>query len=122
VYYRFQTKVIDLDSGRPKGILVAASELRDSNNISIEGESWLRNHLDYYNQNLPVPECLNDWEHRRALSWFVSGSDMINRVWELAAFMEENDIFIDTLSTHEPGIIIYQDEHQVVAKPQQKYR
>ena len=95
MFYRFQTKIIDPDSGRPTGILVAAAQLRDSNRISIEGESWLRDHLEYYNEHLKVPTCLEEWKNRRALSWFLSGSEMINLVWELVAFMEENDIFID---------------------------
>jgi len=122
MFYRFQTKIIDPDSGRPTGILVAAAQLRDSNRISIEGESWLRDHLEYYNEHLKVPTCLEEWKNRRALSWFLSGSEMINLVWELVAFMEENDIFIDTLSTQDPGSLIYEDEHQIVAKPQHNHR
>jgi len=36
MFLRFQTKVPDPDSGRPRGILVAAAALRDSNEISME--------------------------------------------------------------------------------------
>jgi len=41
---------------------------------------------------------------------------MIDRVWSLKAFMEEQDVFIDVITTRTPGIIIYEDGHQVVAK------
>lgn len=120
MFFRFQTKIPDPDSGRPTGILVAAAALRDSNRITIQDELWLREHLDYYNKHLKVPPCLKEWKHRRALSWFRSGSKMIPLVWELVAFMEDYDVFIDVISTRDPGNIIYEDGHQVVAKPKRK--
>lgn len=42
---------------------------------------------------------------------------MIRRVWDVKALMEEYDTFIDVVSTRDPGIILYEDEHQVVAFP-----
>jgi hypothetical protein len=120
MFLRFQTKVVDSDSGRPTGILVAAAALRDSNRISIPDETWLRGQLSYFNEHLNVPPCLKDLENRRAISWFKEGSKMIDRVWDLKAFMEEQDIFIDVISTREPGTILYEDGHQVVARPLRK--
>ena len=117
MYLRFQTKMPDAASGTPTGILVAAHNLRDSNRISIEDESWLREHLSYFNTHLKIPPCLKDSTNRRALSWFVSGSKMIGRVWDLKALMEDYDIFIDVMSSRAPGSIIYADDHQVVAIP-----
>ena len=110
----------DRDSGRPTGILVAAANLRDSNRITIQDETWLREHLDYYNIHLKVPPCLKEREHRRALSWFREGCKMIDRVWDLVALMDEYDVFIDVLSSKDPGCIIYEDSHQVVATPYRK--
>ena len=120
MFLRFQTKLADPQSGRPTGILVAAHELRDSNRISIADETWLREHLAYFNEHLKIPKCLRDPEHRRAISWFKEGSKMISRVWSLKVFMEEQDIFIDVLSTRKPGAIVYEDGHQVVAIPLRK--
>lgn len=117
MYLRFQTKVPCEDSGKPTGILVAAHQLRDSNRISIEDENWLREYLKYFNDHLKVPACLKNQEHRRGISWFKEGSKMIDRVWNLRAFLEEQDLFIDVISTTEPGSIIYEDGHQIVAKP-----
>jgi hypothetical protein len=42
---------------------------------------------------------------------------MTGKVWALKAFMEELDVFIDVLTTREPGTVIYEDGHQIVAKP-----
>lgn len=90
--------------------------MRDSNGISIADETWLREQLSYFNEHLKIPPCLKEPEHRRATSWFKEGSKMIDRVWSLKAFMEEQDVFIDVITTRTPGIIIYEDGHQVVAK------
>ena len=42
---------------------------------------------------------------------------MIDHAWDIVAFLEEKGIFIDILKTDDPGIIIYRDGHQIVAKP-----
>ena len=120
MYLRFQTMTPDSQSGRPTGILVAAHQLRDSNGVSVAEEEWLRDHLSYFNEHLKVPSCLKDPEHRRAISWFKEGSRMIDRVWILKAFLEEQNIFIDVITTRDPGIVVYEDGHQVVAKPRRK--
>ena len=120
MYLRFQTKAPDPQSGRPTGILVAAHQLRDSNRISIDDEAWLRDYLSYFNEHLKVPSCLKELKNRRAISWFKEGSKMIDRVWSLKVFLEEQDVFIDVLSSRDPGIIVYEDGHQIVAKPTRK--
>jgi hypothetical protein len=122
MYLRFQTKLPNPDSGRPLGILVAAHDLRDSNRISMADEKWLREMLSYFNEHLKIPPCLKDPANRRALSWFREGSKMIQRVWDVKALMEEYDIFIDVLSSRDPGNIIYSDGHQVVAMPLRRPR
>lgn len=116
MFLRFQTKVPDAWSGRPCGILVAAANLRDSNRVSMADERWLRSYLDYFNEHLKVPPCYKETEHRRGISWFKEGSSMIDRVWDLKAFMEEQDVFIDVITSRNPGWIIYEDGHQVVAR------
>jgi len=110
----------DPSSGRPTGVLVAAHQLRDSNRISIDDEGWLRERLVYFNTHLKVPACLNEPKHRRAISWFKQGSKMIDRIWDIVYLMEEYDIFIDVLNSKDPGYTIYEDGHQLVARPYQK--
>lgn len=116
MYLRFQTKSPDPRSGHPTGILVAAHELRDSGKLGRDEEQWLRDSLSYFNMHLKVPSCLKDPKHRRGVSWFRSHSRMVHRIRDLVAFMENQGIFIDMLHTDDPGIIYYEDGHQVVAK------
>lgn len=116
MFLRFQTKIPNPQSGHPTGILVAAHELRDSDRLSKDDEAWLRKHLAYFNMHLRIPRCLKDHKNRRGISWFRETSSMLDRVWELAAFMEEHGIFIDLIRTIDPGTIYYEDGHQVVAK------
>jgi hypothetical protein len=119
MYLRFQTIIPDPQSGKPTGILVAAHQLRDGNRISVADEAWLRD-FSYFNKHLEIPACLKEPEHRRAISWFKEGSKMIDRVWTLKAFLEEQDIFIDVVSTRDPGAVVYEDGHQVVARPRRR--
>jgi hypothetical protein len=120
MYLRFQTIIPDPQSGRPTGILVAAHELRDSNRISVADEKWLREHLSYFNEHLKIPACLKEPGHHRAISWFKEGSKMIDRVWPLKVLLEEYDVFIEVTTTRDPGFLIYEDGHQVVADPRRK--
>lgn len=86
----------------------------------MQDEAWLRELLAYFDNHLGIPPCLKDPANRRALSWFREGSKMIESVWDVKALMEEYDVFIDVLSARDPGIIIYQDGHQVVARPHRR--
>ncbi len=122
MYLRFQTKTPDPHSGYPTGILVAAHQLRDSNRVTIEEEGWLRDYLLYFNQNLAIPECLEELKNKRAISWFKEGSQMIDRVWNLKVFLEEQGIFIDVITTTKPGFVIYEDDDQIVAQPSKRRR
>ena len=120
MYVRFQTKIPAPESGRPTGILVAAHHLRDSNDISIADESWLRDELKVFNSKLPIPECLNDYVNRRAISWFIDTSPLVDHIWNIIPILEQYGIHIDILRTSSPGTIIYEDQHQAVAKPYRK--
>lgn len=83
-------------------------------------EALLRDYLSYFNEHLKIPKCLKEAEQRRAISWFKEGSKMIDRVWTLKAFMEELDVSIDVITTRDPGTVVYEDGHQVVARPMRK--
>jgi len=38
----------------------------------------------------------------------------------LKAILEGHDIHVEIISTHNPGYIVYEDEHQVTAEPFQE--
>ena len=118
MYLRFSTTAQDKDSTRKLGILVAAHEIRDNSNISKEDHDILRNTLIWFNEQLEIPKILKNEEHRRALSWFKpEAKEAIRRMWGLTEILKQHGIEVEIHKTDDPGIIIYEDDWQVVAKP-----
>jgi hypothetical protein len=118
VYLRFSLKVLDTDSGYNKGVLVAAHELRDNADMSVDEHRELHESLAWFNVNLNHPACLADPENRRAISWFKPEAHKpISRMWALKAILENHGYMVDVLKTESPGSILFEDGWQVVAKP-----
>jgi len=116
MFLRFQTKALDPRSGHPTGILAAAHDLRDSGKLDPGDEAWLGDSLAYFERHLKMPPPRKEAPDRHGIRWFREHSSMVARVRELAAFMDTRDIFIEIIQTEDPGIIYYEDSHQVVAK------
>jgi hypothetical protein len=115
---RFATLARDVDSGHTAGILVAAHTLRDEGDISIEEHAELRQALAWFTENLPIPSVLVDVEHRRAISWFrPTARQAIQKMWGLKLLLESHGYHVNVLQTRGPGVVVYEDEWQVVAKP-----
>jgi len=115
---RFVTLARDVDSGHASGILVAAHTLRDEGDISVEEHTELRHVLAWFTEHLPIPKLLVDIEHRRAISWFKpTASQAIRKMWELKLVLEDHGHHVKVLQTRDPGVVIYEDDWQVVAKP-----
>ena len=103
---------------RKTGILIAAGEFRDEGSLPVEEHKKLRRTLDWFNKHLPVPKTLNEDGNERALSWFKpSAKNAVRKAWDLKALLDQYDLHIEVHKTNDPGIIIYEDEMQVVAKP-----
>jgi len=118
MYLRFSTKQLDPESSRNTGILVAAHTLRDEGDISVQQHNELRKVLLWFNENLQVPKLLNDVEHRRAISWFKpEAKEAINKMWQLVDVLKSHGIETEVLKTKDPGVVVYEDEWQLIAKP-----
>lgn len=118
VLVRFTTLARDADSGHTSGILVAAHTLRDEGDISVEEHAELRLVLAWFTEHLPIPHVLGDIEHRRAISWFKpTASQAIHKMWQLKLVLEAHGYHVNVLHTRDPGIVVYEDDWQVVAKP-----
>jgi hypothetical protein len=119
MYLRFSTTKWDPESTRNLGILVAAHDLRDDGDITRDEHEILRKTLKWFNENVTVPKILKDTDHRRAISWFKSSAtEPVQKMWELVEILRHHDVNIDVHKTNNPGIVIYEDEWQVVAKPE----
>ncbi|MEH6697548.1 MAG: hypothetical protein V7672_02505 [Brevundimonas sp.] len=56
--------------------------------------------------------------NQSGLSWFKPGAaEHIRRMHRLKAALEACGIHVDILTTRDPGRIIWQDAHQIVAEP-----
>jgi hypothetical protein len=75
--------------------------------------------LDWFNSNLTNPRI--DEEDRNCVFWFCAKRQQcIARLWELVAILVENQIEVHRICTNDPGIIVYRDEFQVAAIPNQR--
>ena len=75
----------------------------------------------WLNDNLEVPPCLKETGNDRALSWFhPRAREPIAVMWDLVAVLREHGQYVSLLTAKDPGLILYRDGWQVVAKPRRK--
>ena len=118
-YVRFQTQLRCRWTNRPAGVFAAAGHLEDSANIPDGTRELLDQHLKWFNKNLAVP-ALDDYGWR-CLFWFRSDAkELIERIWDLAAILRDEGVFVRKVWTTDPGRVIYRDKHQIGAVPDKK--
>jgi hypothetical protein len=114
MFIRFTTTEIDRDSHHPKGVFVAAGELRDSSALPRPLEEHLRSVIRWFNENLDAPDDVDP----RSIFWFrASSQQMIHRVWDLVNTLRANGCFVEEVTCHRPGKILFEDDDQVAAIP-----
>ena len=93
---------------------------------SEHAESWAvaeaRRESAWFNANLAVPKAFSAGGHKGygqpGLSWFKpSAVEHIRRMHALKVALEACGIHVEVLTTRDPGLIVWQDEHQLVAEP-----
>jgi len=70
------------------------------------------------NRDLPCPP-FDDNSWRDCVSWFKnipSSHEWISLFRDIIAILEDSDFQVRTLMTDKPGMIVYEDEFQVVTK------
>lgn len=71
------------------------------------------------NESLPCPPFEDRNWSSDCISWFKDTSpaqQWISVFRDIIAILEDSDIEVATLTTNRPGMIVYEDEFQVVAK------
>jgi hypothetical protein len=76
----------------------------------------------WFKANLPVPAQFSrgGWKGRGqpGLSWFKPvAKEHIRQMHRLKLALEACGVHVDILTTRDPGVIIWQDQHQLVAEP-----
>lgn len=111
--------------GRQKsrlGLFAAIHEAVESEHA----ESWAiaeaRSQSSWFNANLALPKAFSTGMHKGygqpGLSWFKpSAVEHIKRMHALKNALEACGIHVEVLTTRDPGLIVWQDKHQVVAEP-----
>ncbi|MBM7067783.1 hypothetical protein [Actibacterium sp. 188UL27-1] len=80
----------------------------------------MRRELDWFNDNLDEPNRLwlrpNRKGEQAGICWFrPTAREHIARAHYMAWLLQEMDVPIQTLRLREPGPLLWEDEHQVVA-------
>jgi hypothetical protein len=118
MYLRFQGRVPNLGTASRLGIFQLAIRLRDSDEVPDFAHKELVHHLDWLNTNLISPEILKTHGHYRAISWFKPDAKApLQHIWPIKAVLEDHGFPIDVITTKLPGVVIYQDGWQIIAKP-----
>lgn len=76
----------------------------------------------WFTANLAIPKAFSTGGHKGfgqpGLSWFKpTATEHIQRMHGLKVALEECGIHVEVLLTRDPGLVVWQDQHQVVAEP-----
>lgn len=118
-YVRFQTSVHCPHTKQPLGVFRATGVLEDEGKIEEHFRESVYETLRWYNKNLNVPRICN--KQRRCVFWFRADQQtVVAQLWHLIAILTEHQIEVRQLRTTDPGTIVYRDDCQVAAIPNQR--
>lgn len=99
------------------GLFWELDELNHEGKLEDYQVQMVKQIFKYFNDNLPVPPYSRRNWSTNTFAWFKdSAEEYIGRMWDLVAILEQNDIDVRILKSNKPGMIIYEDEFQVVAQ------
>ena len=117
MYVRF---VVGTERDCPRvltGVITEARILRDRGELEPHEAQWLEQIFEWYNDHLPCPPFSQKPWSENAISWFKDDAgDFVKRIWDIVALLREHGVPIRILRTDKPGMILYEDEFQVVAE------
>ncbi|MEM7283959.1 MAG: hypothetical protein AAF438_20275 [Pseudomonadota bacterium] len=118
MYLRFQGLRQNDRSSSRLGIFQLAFEVLDEGLLPKHAECELLENLGWLRKHLKSPDILDADGHHRAISWFnPRAKEPLRRIRAIKAILEEVGYHIQQVETRDPGVVIYEDGWQVVAKP-----
>ncbi len=118
MYLRFVVKKRGAVSGSRLGVVHAASELQEANQLEEHEDQVIRDSFAWLNKNLPIPTRVEAPGRRRAISWFKDDAEEpIAQMWSIVWILREHGVRVDVVKTSNPGRILYEDQWQVFALP-----
>lgn len=122
VYVRFVCFRLVQNQRQRLGLFQALDEARDCD----FAPSWALRQIGevsgWFNGNLAVPGQFSrgGWKGRGqpGLSWFKPvATEHVKQMHQLKVALEACGVHVEILTTRDPGHVIWEDEHQVVAEP-----
>lgn len=124
VYIRFVCfKPVEGHPRQRLGLFQALDEARGSDVAPDWALAELAACNSWFDRNLPVPDKFSRGGWRRpgqpGLSWFRSwaAQEHIGVMHRFKRAAEACGVHIDVLTTRDPGHVIFEDRHQIVAEP-----
>jgi hypothetical protein len=124
-YLRFETLSPHPDSGKASGVFSILHEIRDDDRLTDYDLDRLNALMTWFAKNLKKPDSFTSSKSKgaarratRGLSYFKSSAGKhISKIRELNAIVREYGYEVIQFSTTRPGIVVYEDEFQIVAEP-----
>lgn len=117
-YVRFQGLEFNSGTSSRRGIFQLAYQLKDSPDTASYHDRELRKNLLWLDTHLNAPSILDKAEHHRAICWFKdTAHEPLKRVRAIKFLLEEYGVWVDQITTQNPGHILFEDGWQVAAKP-----
>jgi hypothetical protein len=124
MFTRFIVKYFNKQTKREEtGIFRAADYVRDFSGIGETEKEKLQKLIEWFDNNLPVPEFYDDPSKRReeqhTYFWFKdSATEFLAAMNALTAILAENGIKVERLSAEKiPGKLIFEDDCQIAIIP-----
>ena len=112
--------VVGADGGHHRlltGLITEARILRDRGMLDRHQEARLAEIYEWFRANLPCPPFSSSNWTADAVSWFRDDAgEPIQKMWEIAALLEEHGVPVRMLRSANPGKIVYQDRYQIVVE------
>lgn len=104
------------------GIFVAVDHLRRADRLSTVDEQRYFDIDDWFRAELPNPPFYADGNTVGAITWFktLACEHMLKRLQPLCEILDRHDVAWRRAESDDPGDIVYEDEFQVGAIPQQR--
>ena len=124
MYVRYIAKYFNHERNREEtGIFRAADFVRDFSEIAAADKEKLQNLIQWFDENLPVPEFYDDpakrTEEQHTYFWFkTSAGEIIERMNAFCAIIEANGVRVEKLSADAvPGALVFEDYCQIAVVP-----
>jgi hypothetical protein len=116
-YVRFVSGTNREEPRDQHGVVTELRMLRDSGTLAAYEVEHINELFKWFNEELTCPPFKKKRWSADAISWFKgSAQNLISRFRDMIAILEIHDRPVRMITTDDPGRILYEDEHQVVAE------